>query len=99
MKFTKEEKILLTMYAYVERSESIEAFRALKQEVAPVSAQALELVSSVEEKLGKMKDPEYDQIEFFPDELIPMIIGKSVEEVEPAELYQVVQTLKEEFEF
>lgn len=99
MKFTKEEKILLTMYAYVERSESIEAFQKLTEETAGVSEAAHALLASVTEKLGKMSDGEFDQIEFFPDELIPMILDKSVEEVTAAELYDVVQTLKGEFEF
>lgn len=99
MRFTKEEKILLTMYAYVERNESIEMFKQLKQAVAPVSAEAHALVASVEEKLGKMSDGEFDQIEFFPDELIPMILGRSIEEVEPGELFDVIQTLKDEFDF
>ena len=99
MKYTKSEKILMNMYASIDRTESIEILTDLKKKLLPGPNEALTITDSVITKLKKISNQEYDQIEFLPDELITDILGCEIDELDPANLSEALKTLSAELEY
>ena len=67
MDFTGEEKILMMLYSPGERPELYQALGEMRRQLEYDERELRALTDRVMEKLEKMTDEDFDQLELYPD--------------------------------
>ena len=67
MDFTGEEKILMMLYSPGDRPGLYQALMEMRGQLEPDEKKLRALTDRVMEKLGKMTDEDFDQLDLYPD--------------------------------